>query len=182
MVHQLTPPFFVDITCRITPTLEQGLGPWLGLFWASYMQTPYAGVYYFRGRAAGDGVTRWFNSQSGLPGSVVFASASQSVAFPMPEQGDGLLYGVQLIGYRHPVYGGKLDEMLLAFMFRNPPGTQLSFAFNPSGGGPGVPAWDFQLLIGKPKADYTYEFQSRTAYKKFEAIAEILALYRQWQG
>ena len=127
-------------------------------------------------------MSRWFNSQSGQPGSVVFAPFTQSIAFPMPQQRDGLLSGVQPIGYRQPVYGGKLDEMLLTLMFRTQPGTQLRFAFNPSGGGPGVPAWDFQLLIDRPKAGHSYEFQSSTAYKKFEALEEMLDLYRQWQG
>ena len=181
MVHQLTPPFFLDTTYRITPTLAAVLGPWLGLFWASYLQTPYASVYYFPGRSPEDTSARWYNSQSSFPGSVVFAPAEQDLSFSMPDEGEALLYGVQPIGYHLPVYGGKVDEMLLAFMFQTDPGTQLRFAFNPSGGGPGVPAWDFQFLIDKPQVQQTYQFQSRTVYKKFASLEEMLDLYQQWQ-
>ena len=53
MVHQLIPPYFVDTTYRITPTLEQVLGPWLGLFWASYLQTPYATFITFEAAPPG---------------------------------------------------------------------------------------------------------------------------------
>ena len=181
MVHQLTPPFFLDTTYRITPMLASVLGPWMGIFWASYLQTPYANVYYFQGRSSEDRTARWYNSQSGFPGSVVFAPSKQDLSFPMPVEGERLLYGVQPIGYHLPVYGGKVDEMLLAFMFQTESRTQLRFAFNPSGGGPGAPAWDFQLLIDKPQVNQTYQFRTRTVYKKFTALEEMLDLYQQWQ-
>ena len=112
----------------------------------------------------------------------MFAPVQQELSFGMPKSGNSLLYGVQPIGYAQPVFGGKVDEMLLALMFQTQSGTQLRFAFNPSDGGPGVPAWDFQLLIDWPKANQTYQFQSRTVYKPFDVIDEIMDLYQQWQS
>ena len=182
MIHRLVPPYFLDTIYRVTPTVSKVLGPWLGIFWASYMQTPFAPVYYFLGRRPAEATARWYNSLSGFPDSVAFAPADRKIRYQMPRKPSGLLYGVQPIGYEYPVYGGKLDEMYCALMFRPQPATEVRFAYNPSGGGPGVPAWDFQLLIDQPQVDQSYELCSRLVYKPFDRMDEMIDMYRQWKN
>ena len=71
--------------------------------------------------------------------------------------------------------------MLLSLMFRPADDVEIRFAFNGSGGGPGVPAWDFQAVVADPQPGKRYSFKTRTVYKPFEGFDEALELYRGWE-
>lgn len=180
MTHRLRPPWYLDTDYRVTPTRDTVLSEWLGVFWASYMQTPYSPVYYFLGQNRDDTNPHWISSACGAPGSVNYAPAQPDLHFAMPEDRDALLYGAASIGYARPFFGGKIEDMLFAFLFRSPPGTQIRFGYNPSGAGPGCPAWDYAFLIDNPQANQTYAFRTRAVYKPFEDINEMIDLDDAW--
>ena len=99
-----------------------------------------------------------------------------------PVSGRKLLYGVAETKYGRPFYCGNVHGQLLAYMFEPTDEVEVRFAFNATGGGPAVPAWDFQALVAQPQTGKRYVFRTRTVYKPFEGLDEALQLYRRWKG
>jgi len=179
---ELVEPFYLDIEHSFTPSdVGKISGPVLGVFWASYIQVPKEAAFYFQSADE-----EWTNIYAALDHgqSGVIAPRSGPVGNQLAPRKSGrpLLFGVTETQYGLPFYCGNVNGMLLSFMFQPSDEVEIRFAFNPSGGGPGVPAWDYQAVVADPKPGKRYSFKMRTVYKPFAGLAESLDLYRRWTG
>ena len=179
---QLVEPFYLDIEHSFTPTDRSKIsGPVLGVFWASYIQVPREPAIYFRSVNG-----KWTNIHAavghGQSGVVAPLSGSVGTRLVPPDTGGQLLYGVGEMKYGTPLYCGQVHGMLLSYMFQPGEDVEIRFAYNPSGGGPGVPAWDYQALVADPQPGKRYSFKTRTVCKPYKGLDESLDLYRRWTG
>ena len=176
---QIVEPFYLDIEHSFEPTESASRRRVLGVFWASYIQTPREPAFYFR--TANE---EWMNVYGALAHgrSGVIAPAIGPVGSKLAarDRGRSLLYGLSSVSYGRPFYCGNINGMLLSLMFQPTDEIEIRLAFNPSGGGPAVPAWDYQALVAEPKPGRRYSFKTRTVYKPFEGLDEALELHRSW--
>ena len=176
----LVEPFFLDGHHSFTP-VDAALASdqLLGVFWASYLDTPAEPGYHFPAVGADETLTSIYDALEHEPSGVI-APETGPVGALGPTAEKRLLYGVQRTRYARPLYCGRVHGMLLAMMFGPAPDVEIRFAFNASGGGPGVPAWDYQALVDNPQAGRSYCFATRLVYKPFAGLDEALELYEQW--
>ena len=81
--------------------------------------------------------------------------------------------------YSQPFFYGRFRDMVLIYVFR--PNPHIRLTHSPSGGGVAAsgedtnPAWDFQLIIPKPKKGIEYDLVGRLIYKKWQDRADVLS-------
>jgi len=181
-VFKLVEPFFLDVEHSFIPTQAAVKRSFLGVFWASYIQVPKVPPFYFRGRQNSKEAARWMSIFDALDfaESGVIAPETTTSASPMGKGKHRLLYSVASKRYVNPFFCGKVGDMLLAFLFRSNSDLELRFAFNAQGGGPGVPAWDYQALAFSPQVGHRYTFNVRVIYKPFQTFQETLSIHDKW--
>ena len=146
----------------------------IGLFWASYIHQPEDKAIFFYGRKAGSkdtvrlikGITPKHGVQSTHRPKGGSRLPSIDANFPLT-----LVNHPSSFEYDQPWYYGVSRKMAVVQMFR--PHDKIWLAQSPSGGGNGIPAWDFQWFIRQPKLDQTYGFVMRLAYLPFESHEQI---------
>ncbi len=142
---------------------------YIGLFWASYIQSPSDLSIYFRGRRRGStSEATWIQATTPEHG-VRSTHAPQRFPDLVAVDDD---FPLTLVNhpsdfvYVEPWYYGVSHGMALVQMFRQK--DRIWFAQSPSGGGQGNPAWDFQWFIENYAVGEAYGFQMRVAYLPFE--------------
>ncbi len=152
-------------------TFQQG---YLGLFWASYIESPEDKSIWFRGTDAKDQKTcRWIRGVTPKHG----VQSTHPPAGALPELPMDKNFPLTLVNHRskfvstEPWYYGVSHEMAYVLMFR--PQDRVWFAQSPSGGGPDNPAWDFQWFIPKCKVGEAYGFLMRASYLPFNSREQI---------
>lgn len=192
--YRISGPHYIDHTLTLTDhaeVLKRHAGPGKGyreVLYCSYMNSPQDPRITFRSRG------EWFSyipekhgvgsniAPSYVPDEQLEIPPKQdhSKGYPEPFYVDRIERRFDL-----PFYFGRLDHMLLMFIFDTP--RWLRFFLSPSGGGtsllPGktCPAWDFQWLI--PEAEYRlntpYTFRTRMLYKPFVSEQDVMDEYRR---
>ncbi len=182
MRFELVRPFYLDIEHAFTAQRPTALRRFLGVFWANYIQVPRLPAFSFIAKSP-NGRERWIkvNQALGSASRGVIAPEHGPVGEAFRREPSGLIYGVAETRYVQPFFCGEVHDMLLGFMFRCRDDLELRFAYNSQGGGPGVPAWDYQAVVPQPEANRRYSFKVRVFYKPFTAIQEAAELYQQWK-
>ena len=153
----------------------------LGVFWASYLHTPREPGFHFPAAGSSRNLTSIYDALEHTHGGVIAPEDGPVGAVADSDAEKRVVWGVQRTRYAKPFYCGAVNGMLLCLMFRPHEDVEIRFAFSASGGGPGVPAWDYQAVVGNPKPGKVYGFKTRVVYKPFSGLEEASRLYDEWQ-
>jgi len=161
--------------------------------WCSYINSPEDPCLYFLSNG------KWYNYISpshGVEASIAPSYINEKNIEKWPSQSNS--YGEQITErpfywnwhkerFDMPFYYGKLDNMVLIFIFDKP--AWLRFFCSPTGGGKSLlhgkscPAWDFMWII--PESAYStgceYTFRMRLVYKKFVSNDDVIVEYQKAQ-
>jgi hypothetical protein len=179
-------PHYIDMEFKCVPRAETFDRGYIGLFWASYINTHVSREYYFIGRKQGETNNRWLaflspehNEKSSVRWVEDTRDPSFSDTYPRRLFNDYFQYG-----YSYPFYYGRRGNMLIMLMFDQ--AGPLRFSQSPSSGGPVTPgsnpAWDFHYLIYDYKVGQEYGFKARLVYKLFVSEQDIITEYESWSG
>ena len=161
---------------------------YLGVFFASYIQSPEDMAIQFIGRSRpgrGDPTPRWIKP---LPEKHGVAANHRPAASDWdPPFDDGfnldLVKGVSDFEYLYPFYFGRSGENVFVMMFKRTGAEgELRFAQSPSGGGKGNPAWDFAYFRHDYAVNREFSFRVRAVYRKFTSVEDVVHLYERWLG
>jgi len=178
-------PYYIDMTFRCIPRKPDLAGGVLGVFWASYINTPLDKSIYFL--AAGSSLdkpvwTQYCTQEHGRDSTVRHESDNLEVPFA---GGEGTLFSnISPLRYSIPFFYGRVGANVLVYVFK--PGPCIRFSHSPSGGGPTAvgdaqnPAWDFQLIVPEYKAGEEYGLSMRAVYKPWNDRADVIAEVRKY--
>lgn len=182
----MVPPHYIDMQFTSVPhasTFDRG---YIGLFWASYINTAVQREYYFIGRAPRDVQSRWlaFLAPAHNAGSSVrHISDSRDPSFK-EDYPSRLFNNYADMRYSYPFYYGRRGRMMLALMFDQP--GAIRFSHSPTSGAPmgseSRPAWDFYYLIHNYRVGTSYGFNARLVYKPFVSSEDVIVEYERWSG
>ena len=147
----------------------------IGLFWASYIDSPRNKSIYFIGRLRDEPGSKPRLIEGITPAHGIDSTHAPASAPDLPKIDAD--FPLTLVNhpskYVHtePWFYGVSHGMALVFMFRERDG--IWFAQSPSGGGGGNPAWDFQWFIRNPKVGDAYGIVMRLACIRFESHEQI---------
>ena len=179
-------PHYIDMEFTCIPraaTFELG---YIGLFWASYINTKVDKGYYFIGRKTVNDQKQWIEINSPAH------NIESSVRFELDERDPSFVeeYPLRLFNnyldyrYSYPFYYGRRGKMAWLLMFDE--AGPVRFSHSPTSGapvGPGTePAWDFHYLFYNYKVGEKYGFKARLVYKPFVSREDIIAEYEKWSG
>ena len=182
----VTEPHYIDMEFTCIPragTFDRG---YIGLFWASYINTKMDKGYYFIGRKSVKDKKRWIEINSpahNIESSVRYELDRRDPDFV--EQYPPRLFNNYLdFSYSYPFYYGRRGKMAWLLMFEE--AGPVRFSHSPTSGapvGPGTePAWDFHYLFFDYKVGGKYGFKVRLAYKPFISREDIIEEYEKWAG
>lgn len=170
----------IEYTFECIPRAKTFTQGYIGLFWASYIQSPEEKVIHFKGRFAGSSDNpRWIRGVTPKHG----IDSTHPPDGPLPELNLHPKFPLTLVNhpskyaYTEPWYYGVSHGMAYVQMFRSR--DQIWLAQSPSGGGAANPAWDFQWFIPNYKAGEAYGFVMRAAYVPFESRKEVEQITRK---
>ncbi len=179
-------PHYVDMDFRCIPreaTFDRG---YIGLFWASYIDTHTSREYYFIGRKKGESRDRWLaflSAEHNSKSSVDFVGQAWRPSFTTGHPPRLYMEEADYC-YSYPFYYGRRGDMLILLMFDQ--AGPIRFSHSPSSGGPvnpeSNPAWDFQYLIQDYRVGNEYGFRARLVYKPFVDETDILREYEIFSG
>ena len=179
----------IDLTYYGTPLADAWKKHgYIGVFFASYIQTPEDMAIQFIGRSRpgqGDSQPCWIKHLPEKHG--VAASHRPAGSNWDPQTDDGfkltLVTGNSEFEYQYPFYFGRSGENVLVLMFeRTRDEGELRFAQSPSGGGKGNPAWDFVYFHRDYGVNREFSFRVRAVYRKFTSVEDVVRLYEKWSG
>jgi hypothetical protein len=179
--YHLLPDGLIEYTFECIPRADTFTQGYIGLFWASYIDSPEDKAIFFPGRKANepDGSTIL---RSETPSHGVNATHPPTGPLPElnlhPEFPLTLVTGRSSHVYTEPWYYGVSHGMAFAQMFR--PQDRIWIAQSPTGGGAANPAWDFQWFIPDYQVDRPYGFVMRAAYFPFESHEHAATVVREF--
>ncbi|OGG04477.1 MAG: hypothetical protein A3F83_17115 [Candidatus Glassbacteria bacterium RIFCSPLOWO2_12_FULL_58_11] len=184
----LTAPHYIDMDFFCIPraaTFDRG---YIGLFWASYINTTDEAekATYYIGHNAGEDSPRWIKYLTpahAVTGTVKYEKDERDPTFV--EGFQRMLYNTFSDSvYSYPFYYGRRGNMVLILMFDQ--AGPVRFSHSPTSGspvGPGTyPAWDFQYLIFDYQVGQRYGFKARAVYKPFVSPEDVISEYEKWSG
>lgn len=179
----------VDLTYCGTPLADAWKKHgYIGVFFASYIQSPEDMAIEFIGRSRpghGDPQPRWIKHLPEKHGVAANHRPAGSNWDP-PMDADfkiDLVAGNSDFEYLYPFYFGRSGENVFVLMFeRTRAEGELRFAQSPSGGGKGNPAWDFVYFRRDYAINREFSFRVRAVCRKFTSVEEVVRLYETWSG
>ena len=174
--YHLLPDGVVEYTFECMPreaTFHQGR---LGLFWASYINSPEDKAIHFIGRkttAAPGTPGRWLRMETPKHG----VQSTHRPAGPHPESPVDPRFPLTLVNHPSdyewtaPWYYGLSHGNAYVQMFRAKDG--IWFAQSPTGGGQTNPAWDFQWFVEQARPGEPRGFVMRAALIPFESREQV---------
>ncbi|MBN2329763.1 MAG: hypothetical protein JXR73_21660 [Candidatus Omnitrophica bacterium] len=185
-VFRLSDPYYIDVTVHCIPRKDHFQGGALGLFWASYINSPLNKSVYFLRPNGDNQVWQQFCTQFHDHDSTIkHINDSFEWVFD-PQAPTRLFTEISPIRFSEPFFYGRFENMVFIVMFEKPDG--IRFSHSPSGGGLNekkddtCPAWDFQWIIPDPIVGKEYEMKYRAVHKKWagrEDVLNELNLYRR---
>ncbi|MBW1696401.1 MAG: hypothetical protein JRK26_06355 [Deltaproteobacteria bacterium] len=182
----VTDPHYIDMEFTCIPRAETFDRGYIGLFWASYINTKVDKGYYFIGRKTVEDQKQWVEINSPAH------NIESSVRYELDERDPGFVEGYpprlfnNYMDYRYsyPFYYGRRGKMAWMLMFEQ--AGPVRFSHSPTSGapvGPGTePAWDFHYLFYDYKVGEKYGFKARLVYKPFVSREDIIEEYENWSG
>lgn len=164
----------IEMTLECIPRRRDFANGYVGLFFASYIDSPESLDIHFLGHAAdGPPSARWIRGTTPAHGVLCTHLAgddrrtfAHDVNFPLT-----LVFNESRYRYAEPWYYGLSHGMALVLMFRPP--DKVRFSQSPSGGGRGNPAWDFQYLIPDYEVGRCYQTVVRAMYLPYESPEQV---------
>lgn len=188
MTFEVAPPDAIDLTVRCVPLADAwAKHGYVGLFFASYIDSPEDMAIHFIGRSRpdeSDPTARWIRHLPRAHGEAASHRPAGSdwdppldPAFPIM-----LVSGLSPYEYLYPFYYGVSHGKALILMFERSKGGEIRFAQSPSGGGEGHPAWDFLFLKRGYQVGEAFHFRMRAVYRDFRGVEDIVHTYEAWSG
>ena len=166
----------IEMTLECVPRSRTFKNDYIGLFFASYINSPESLDIHFLGYPtdAKDPRPQWIRGVTPAHGKFSTHRATDDKReFPHdPNFLSTLVFNFSNYRYSEPWYYGVSDGMALVQMFRECDEVRLSQS--PSGAGKGNPAWDFQWFIPKYEVGKRYRFVMRAMYLPFESPEQII--------
>ena len=172
--YELLPDGAIEMTLECIPRRRTFRNGYIGLFWASYIDTPGSGAIHFRGHPAeGQPTARWIEAVSpdhGVRATHLAANDRRDLRhdlnFPF-----SLVFNFSEYRYDEPWYFGVSHGLAYAQIFR--PRDHVRLTQSPSGGGQGNPAWDFQVFIPHYEVGQRYTMIMRALYLPFHSAEQV---------
>ena len=174
-------PHYIDINFRFCAHQYVFKGDYIGLFWASYINTPLDKSIYFQ-----DNNSHWAQlctQQHNGESTVRHVEDDKQLTFG-PDYGDALFRHLSPMRYKLPFFYGLFDKHIWIVMFDRTEGLRITHS--PSGGGKNNqyqttnPAWDFQFIISDYQVKTEYSFNARIVYRPICSREIILNEYLRW--
>ena len=165
--YHLLPDGTIEYTFECIPRARSFRQDYIGLFWASYIQSPTDRAIQFWGQTTTDQRPQWIRAVSPRHGIDSTHPPADHPARPAvdPDFPLTLVNHPSPYRYRSPWYFGVSHGMALAYVFRSR--DHVWFAQSPTGGGARNPAWDFQWFVPKYEVGQAYGFVMRLVYTPF---------------
>ena len=178
---QVREPHYLDVEFECIPRGRSALGNFLGLFWATYVNSPSEEGYFFLGRSRPKGPVEWIRaySQTHNVQSTFLPSGSPLRIEFKSGYGSWLWSNFSHSSFVYPFYYGVVKGQMYLLMLDRM--ENVRFSHSPTGGG-GTPAWDFQFVIPDYRVDRRYGFLARIVVKKFISRADVIREYERWSG
>lgn len=156
----------IEYTFECIPRADVFQHGYIGLFWASYINSPDDKAIHFVGgeRGAKKKISKWIRGVTPSHGVESTHAPAGNAKLPtvVADFPLTLVNHPSKYVYTAPWYYGVSGKMTFAQMFRSK--DDVWFAQSPTGGGATNPAWDFQWFIPNYKVDEAYGFVMRAAY------------------
>jgi hypothetical protein len=187
----LVPPHYIDIEFTCIPRSNSFSGNYFGMFWASYINGTANSSMNFPGRYTDEPQEppTWIAAWS--PKHDVWSSHLPAWEDPSwqnlsRENWPGLAENLSPYTFSAPFFFGHKDDLIWAMMFDKSgwnPNQTIRFSQSPvGGGGKGLPAWDFHVLVRNFKVNTPYTWKARCICKPFVSNQDILKEYSVWSG
>lgn len=175
---KLVAPHYIDFTFRFKPHQHCFRNGYVGLFWASYMNSPENKSLYFRDEKGWVQLcTQFHDDQS----TVRHVDDKVELAFA-PGTRDTLYKNFSPNRFTDPLYYGIFGTHVYVLMFERAEG--IRFSHSPSSGGPPShpePAWDWQYILPKYEVLKEYSYRARAVYREKCSREEILGELKSWR-
>lgn len=183
LTYRLSEPHYVDLEMEYIPRALATKSGYLGVFWCNYMNRPQDNRLHFVGHEKGSRQSGWVHvaSPRHRTESAFYHDDHQAALLNTGSESPCLALNEAPVRYDKPVYYGLRGEFAFIMMFDNPRQTVL--AHSPSAGRPGDPrhpAWDFAFFVEEPRANQTYHFEARLAYKRFHGEDDVQEEWARW--
>jgi hypothetical protein len=176
---KLVAPHYIDFTFRCTPHQHSFRRGYIGLFWASYINSPENKSLYFRDPKGWVQLcTQAHNDQS----TVRHQDDKVELDFA-PAARDALYKNYSPLRFSDPFYYGHFGTHQYILMFDRAEG--IRFTHSPSSGGPPSapePAWDWQYILPRYEVLSEYGYRARAVYREQCSRDEVMREFTTWRA
>src|SRR5437773_855494 len=160
---KLVAPHYIDMIFRCKPHQHVFTNGYIGLFWATYINSPENKSIYFRDDKG------WVQlcTQTHNDESTVVHVADKFELKVAPGTRQTLYRNLSPLRFSDPLYYGHFGNHIYIIMFDRTEG--ILFAHYPSGGAPPSatePAWDWQYIIPTSEVVHEYGYLARVVYRE----------------
>lgn len=176
---KLAAPHYIDFTYRCKPHQHAFRNGYIGLFWASYINSPENKSIYFRDEK---GWVQLCTQAHYDESSVRHVDDKIELKF-LDGTRDTLYKNLSPLRFSDPFYYGYFGSHVYILMFDRAEG--IRFCHSPSGGGvpsSPTPAWDWQYLVPKYDVLQEYGYRARVVYREKCSRDEILKEFTAWRA
>lgn len=182
---EMVDPHYIDVDFRfIVHDDELYNHGYIGLFWASYMNSPEVLGINFKGKKiSSNNKSKWlyaYSKKHGVNGSHI-SDHDNLNPYMAPNFNVGLAVEISDDIFTEPYYYGRFHNMVFAYLFNEPKEGFIRFTKSPSGGGDGNPAWDFHYILPDFEVGKEYSINLRVVYKKWSGQKDIEKEFKKWK-
>ncbi|MHA1368741.1 MAG: hypothetical protein ACTSWN_04145 [Promethearchaeota archaeon] len=179
----LEDPYYIDLHLSVTPrhyAIEKS--EFLGVFWASYINYPEKLGYYIYGYENEEFKSpSWIYYETpahGVNSTVCCDPSQKRLNFnnEIQERWLFIVYANCFYERDFPLFFGCNRGLMMLLLFQEH--DLLRFVHSPCGAGIKRPAWDFFIVIPKPKVDKDYTIHGRIVFKPFISKNDVLNEYK----
>lgn len=177
-------PHFIDMEFKFIVHDDRFFNhDYIGIFWASYINSPKDKGIYFKGKETTQDKVKWIAAYSPEHGVAAthLAEEDKEVYYMAPNFNVTLASGFSEYVISEPFYYGRFHNMVLAYFFSTPEEGRLRVTQSPSGGGNNRPAWDFHYLLPNFEVGKEYKFSVRMMYKEWKSARQVEKAYKKWK-
>lgn len=181
---ELTGKHYIDVEFRFivhhNSIFNHG---YVGLFWASYINSPEALGINFRGRRENvEHEDRWLYALSERHGEngTHIGHKDSYAAYTAANFNVDLAVEISEYVFTKPFYYGMFHNMVFAYLFETPEEGVIRFSKSPNGAGEGNPAWDFHYILPDFEIGKEYSINYRVIYKEWNGQNDIEDEYKKW--